>query len=86
MKVHFRLEVEDDWPPASVESLWGIDRGAGTAELANTPFFVRGVVIGDVVETFADEEGTVLRWLDHLACPFQGRDHGRGVAVEASRP
>lgn len=37
LKVHFRLEVEDDWPPASVESLWGIDRGAGTAELANTP-------------------------------------------------
>lgn len=21
VKVHFRLEIEDDWPPASVESL-----------------------------------------------------------------
>ncbi|MFD7320657.1 DUF4265 domain-containing protein [Streptomyces sp. NPDC059875] len=60
VKVHFRLEIEDDWPPAGVESLWAIDRGDGTVELANTPFFVRGVAIGDIVETSTDDEGA--RW------------------------
>ncbi len=33
--VHFRLEIEDDWPPASVESLWAVDQGDGTARLDN---------------------------------------------------
>ncbi|MEU1617315.1 DUF4265 domain-containing protein [Streptomyces sp. NPDC005722] len=56
VKVHFRLEVEDDWPPAGVESLWAVDRGDGRVELANTPFFVRGVANGDVVETSVDDE------------------------------
>jgi hypothetical protein len=42
VKVHFRLEIENDWPPAGVESLWAIDRGNGEVELANTPFFVPG--------------------------------------------
>ncbi|WP_329350347.1 DUF4265 domain-containing protein [Streptomyces sp. NBC_01261] len=31
VKVHFRLEIEDEWPPASVESLWAADQGDGTA-------------------------------------------------------
>ncbi|MGW9025231.1 DUF4265 domain-containing protein [Streptomyces sp. NPDC055722] len=60
VKVHFRLEIENDWPPAGVESLWAIDRGNGEVELANTPFFVRGVAIGDIVETSMDDEG--VRW------------------------
>ncbi|MEW2134789.1 DUF4265 domain-containing protein [Streptomyces sp. NPDC005435] len=60
VKVHFRLEVEDDWPPAGVESLWGVDLGDGSVRLANVPWFVRGVACGDVVAVEADEEG--VRW------------------------
>ncbi|MFF5936680.1 DUF4265 domain-containing protein [Streptomyces sp. NPDC012508] len=67
LKVHFRLEVEDDWPPAGVESLWATDRGNGTVELANTPFFVRGVAIGDIVETSTDNKGT--RWAGSVVRP-----------------
>ncbi|WP_433451136.1 DUF4265 domain-containing protein [Streptomyces sp. CA-142005] len=37
VKVHFRLEIEDDWPPASVESLRAIDQGDGTVQLDNIP-------------------------------------------------
>ncbi|MEU0787168.1 DUF4265 domain-containing protein [Streptomyces sp. NPDC006173] len=60
VKVHFRLEVEDDWPPASVESLWAVDQGDGTARLDNVPWFVRGVGCGDIVATETDDEG--VRW------------------------
>ncbi|WP_071891296.1 DUF4265 domain-containing protein [Streptomyces venezuelae] len=57
MKVHFRLETDGDWPPASVESLWAFDRGDGTVRLDNTPWFVRGVACGDVLTTHPDEDG-----------------------------
>ncbi|GGW84297.1 hypothetical protein GCM10010350_81300 [Streptomyces galilaeus] len=37
VKVHFRLEVQGNWPPASVESLWAVDQGNGTVRLDNIP-------------------------------------------------
>ncbi|MFF1423206.1 DUF4265 domain-containing protein [Streptomyces sp. NPDC058280] len=60
VKVHFHLEIEDDWPPATVESLWAVDQGDGTVKLDNIPWFVRGVACGDIVTTTADEDG--VRW------------------------
>jgi hypothetical protein len=61
VKVHFQLEVDDDgWPPVSLESLWAVDLGDGTARLDNTPWFVRGVARGDVVRVDLDDDG--LRW------------------------
>ncbi|MGW3246030.1 DUF4265 domain-containing protein [Streptomyces sp. NPDC001070] len=50
-----------------MESLWAIDRGDGRAELANSPFFVRGVAIGDIVETSADDDG--VRWAVRVVRP-----------------
>lgn len=60
MKVHFGLEIQEDWTPASVESLWVVDQANGTARLDNIPWFVRGIACGDIVATEPDEEG--LRW------------------------
>ncbi|MFC8387273.1 MULTISPECIES: DUF4265 domain-containing protein [unclassified Streptomyces] len=60
VKVHFRLEIEDDRPPASVESLWAVDQGDGTVRLDNIPWFVRDIACGDIVATEPDEEG--VRW------------------------
>ncbi|MGV9991373.1 DUF4265 domain-containing protein [Streptomyces sp. NPDC003374] len=59
VKVHFRLELKDDWPPAGVESLWAVDQGDGTVRLDNIPWFVRGIACGDVVTTEPDEEGVL---------------------------
>ncbi|MEU9014500.1 DUF4265 domain-containing protein [Streptomyces sp. NPDC048479] len=89
LKVHFHLEIEDDWPPAGVESLWAIDRGNGRAELVNTPFFVRGVAVGDVVETSTDEEG--VRWAGKVVQPSDNctirlivlRDSGSAAARQS---
>ncbi|MFJ3233579.1 DUF4265 domain-containing protein [Streptomyces sp. NPDC086787] len=61
MKVHFRLEMDEDgWPPASVESLWAVDLGDDMVRLDNTPWFVRGVSSGDVIRVETDDEG--VRW------------------------
>ncbi|MGI5140900.1 DUF4265 domain-containing protein [Streptomyces sp. CA-106110] len=89
VKVHFRLEIENDWPPAGVESLWAIDRGNGEVELANTPFFVRGVAIGDIVETSMDDEG--VRWAGRMVRPSDNctirlivlRDSGSAAARQS---
>ncbi|GIG69913.1 DUF4265 domain-containing protein [Phytomonospora endophytica] len=60
VKVHFRMDVDADGrPPASVESLWAVDFGDGTARLENTPWFARGVACGDVVEVGPDEDGVL---------------------------
>ncbi|MFE7380597.1 DUF4265 domain-containing protein [Streptomyces zhihengii] len=90
VKVLFRLEVEDDWPPVGVESLWAIDRGNETVEVANTPFFVRGVAIGDIVETHTDAEGA--RWAGSVVRPSSNctirlivlRDGGSAAARQSA--
>ncbi len=84
--MHFRLEIEDDWPPASVESLWAIDRGDGTAQLDNIPWFVRGVACGDIVAVEPDEDG--VRWAGEVVRRSENctirlivfRDGGSGAA------
>jgi hypothetical protein len=61
VKICFRLATDEDgWPPASVESLWAVDLGDGTARVDNTPWFVRGVAAGDIVRVETDGEG--VRW------------------------
>ncbi|MEV7335556.1 DUF4265 domain-containing protein [Streptomyces sp. NPDC094014] len=89
VKVHFRLEVEDDWPPASVESLWAVDGGDGTVRLDNIPWFVRGIACGDVVATEPDEDG--VRWAGEVVRRSENctirlivfRDGGSGPARQS---
>ncbi|MFF9582998.1 DUF4265 domain-containing protein [Streptomyces achromogenes] len=69
VKMHFRLEVEDDWPPPSVESLWAVDLRDGTVRLDNTPWFVRGIAYGDVVAVEVDEEG--VWWAGDVVRPSE---------------
>ena len=86
VKVHFRLEIEDDWPPAGVESLWAIDQGDGTVKLDNVPWFVRGVACGDVLAVSPDEEGVL--WAGDVGRPSESctirlivlREGGSGAA------
>ena len=48
--MEFRLEVIDDWPPVSAESLWVEPIGDGKFRIDNSPFFVRNIAVGDLVE------------------------------------
>jgi hypothetical protein len=50
-KIVFELTPdEDDYPPVSAESIWGIYAGDGTYILDNTPYYVYGVSKGDSVQ------------------------------------
>ncbi|MGI5138394.1 MULTISPECIES: DUF4265 domain-containing protein [unclassified Streptomyces] len=89
VKVHFRLETEDDWPPAPAESLWAIDQGDGTVQLDNIPWFVRGIACGDIVATEPDEDG--VRWAGEVVRRSENctirlivfRDGGSGAARQS---
>ncbi|WP_330320460.1 DUF4265 domain-containing protein [Streptomyces clavifer] len=60
VKVHFRMEVDEDgWPPASIESLWAVKLGNGTVRLDNTPWFVRGVASGDIIRVELEDDGVL---------------------------
>ena len=50
IKIHFKLTVDEDgYPPIGIESLNGDLISEGVAKIDNTPFFVEGVALGDVV-------------------------------------
>lgn len=49
-KIVFELTPdEDDYPPVSAESLWGIYQGENTYVIDNTPYYTYGVSKGDSV-------------------------------------
>jgi hypothetical protein len=57
-KVAFDLDAErPNWPPVSVERLWGEKTGVKfEVRVVNTPFFVRGIAFGDLVQVRPDNE------------------------------
>src|SRR5690349_21666617 len=65
VKVHFRLEQDEDgYPPAGVESVWA-QKGAKENEyiIDNVPFFARDATLGDTV-TVREEEGRL--WFERI--------------------
>ena len=49
IKLIFDLEVTDDWPPVSAESLWLEDSETGY-QVKNIPFFLEDIAYNDVIE------------------------------------
>jgi len=65
VKVHFELVPdEDDWPPATVESVWATP-GAANNEyvIENIPFFTPEATIGDTVQV-REEDGNL--WFEKV--------------------
>jgi hypothetical protein len=56
VKLLFELEQdEDDYPPASAETLWAIKVGEGLFKIDNIPFFALGVAVNDIVSAVPEE-------------------------------
>ncbi|MFF4709309.1 DUF4265 domain-containing protein [Streptomyces sp. NPDC001288] len=57
-KVAFDLPEEaSDWPPVSVERLWGEKTDVRfEIRVVNTPFFVRGIAYGDLIRVVPDHD------------------------------
>ncbi|HVG61604.1 MAG TPA: DUF4265 domain-containing protein [Hyalangium sp.] len=50
VKIMFSLEQDEDgYPPATTESLWAIDVGAGLYQIDNIPFFATDIALNDIV-------------------------------------
>ncbi len=56
-KIDFELDVEDGYPPISVERLNAKDCGNGEFEILNTPFFVPETAYGDIVTATEGADG-----------------------------
>ena len=58
-RMAFALEVEDSWPPVSVETLWVTEAGEGKFRIDSIPFFVPDIAIGDLVAGEMDHENVL---------------------------
>lgn len=56
VKIAFSLEVEDGFPPVSLETLNASVLAGGKFKLLNSPFFVQGVAYGDIVSAKQTEK------------------------------
>ena len=59
-KIEFRLQIEDGYPPISVESLNARQVESGQFEILNTPFFVKNVAYGDRVTAIQQQDGRLI--------------------------
>ncbi|MFE0725839.1 DUF4265 domain-containing protein [Streptomyces rochei] len=81
VKVHFRLEVDEDgWPPASVESLWAGVRWAGETVQASENCTIRLIVMKDGGSAAARQ--TVLETFRRLGTTGEGIEQFRMVALD----
>ena len=69
-KILFHLDVEDGFPPEGSETLNAEPLGKRQYRLANTPFLVEGISLGDVVEAHEAETGRLVfeRVLESASC------------------
>jgi Domain of unknown function (DUF4265) len=56
-RMAFDLEVVDDWPPVSVETLWVEYVQNGRYRVDSIPFLVRGIAVDDIVEGRTESPG-----------------------------
>lgn len=60
-RILFRLQKDEDgYPPHAWESLWGIKLTDGQFQIDNTPFFVKGISLEDIV--LAEYQEKAAEW------------------------
>lgn len=59
-KILFCLDVEDDYPPVSKESVWGEKLPSGNYKIKNIPFYTKEVSFDDEVTVSKGEDGELL--------------------------
>ncbi|WP_347554686.1 DUF4265 domain-containing protein [Robbsia sp. KACC 23696] len=66
-KVFFTLDVVDDYPPVSVESLWSEKLPSGFFKVKNIPFYTKQASFDDEVHTVVGVDGELV--FDRIAQP-----------------
>jgi hypothetical protein len=57
-RMRFDLDIEDNWPPVAVETLWVEAVENARFRIDSIPFLVRGIAINDIVEGREDSADT----------------------------
>jgi hypothetical protein len=60
-ELHFVLDVEDDWPPVSIEGVPCTPIKDGY-RVEMPPLFVKNISVGDIIAVTRDGEGNVSSW------------------------
>lgn len=61
MKLGFKLDVQDGWPPFEIEHLW-VEKQGKLYSIENAPFFVKNLAVGDLISAEIDEYNYVINW------------------------
>ena len=61
VELNFQLNVDDGWPPVSVEGV-PCSPVAGGFRVEAPPLFVKNLSVGDVISAAPDAEGRVWEW------------------------
>lgn len=60
IKLTFMLDVDEDgWPPVAAEGLW-CDQDGDFFRINNTPFFVKNIAYGDLIQVSAFDDAQVV--------------------------
>jgi hypothetical protein len=57
VKIRFKLEQDDGWPPFTSEGLWAESLGDDLYRIDNTPWFVFDLASGDIVRAVTQDDG-----------------------------
>lgn len=61
-ELHFCLNIEDDWPPVSVEGILVSHTADKKYRIETPPLFIKGLSVGDVIDAVMDSEKKVTSW------------------------
>lgn len=62
LELHFPLEVEDEWPPVSLEGVLVTYVGTSQYRIETPPLFVKGLSVGDVINAIIDSKENIKSW------------------------
>lgn len=82
-QILFTLEVQDDYPPVAVESLWAEKLSSGEFKIRNIPFYTKEVSLEDTV--FIRQEATGCLAFDSIS-QDSGNSTIRIVFFEPGKP
>ncbi|RQR70885.1 DUF4265 domain-containing protein [Burkholderia sp. Bp9012] len=59
-KIFFKLNVVDDYPPVSMESVWSERLDSGLFRIGNIPFYTKDASLGDAVSAEVGVDGELI--------------------------
>lgn len=59
-KIFFKLDIVDDYPPVSMESVWSEQVESDVFKIKNIPFYTKDVSVDDEIKVEVGEDGELI--------------------------